>query len=414
VNRGRHTLTAAASALALVGTASLGSQPVARGGAVPQWELLASPAAVGSMAPQITAEGGRAILSWIEGAGSAMALKFAERSATGWSPVRVVASGDQLMANSADVPSVIVLGPTSLVAAWLEQHGEDPEAYDIRLSWSIDTGRTWSKPVSPHHDGTQTQHGFVSLFKVAGGGVGLVWLDGRAFQATPSNASMSLRATTYSPEPNPVQKAETLVDARVCDCCPLSTAVTADGVIVAYRDRSPDDVRDIAVSRLSNGRWTAPVRVHEDGWKIAACPVNGPAVSARGRDVAVAWSTVVQGRGRALVAFSKDSGRTFGEAFRVDDEQSMGRPQIAWLDDGAVAVSWVEFSDGRSQFRLRRIDSSGIRSPAATIADGMGAQHPRLARRQDELLLAWVENTRGTTRVRTAHAPANFEPGRKN
>jgi hypothetical protein len=225
---------------------------------------------------------------------------------------------------------------------------------------------------------------------------------------------MSLRSATYTPGPNPAQRSEALVDARVCDCCPLSTAATADGVLVAYRDRSPDDVRDIAVSRLSNGRWTAPVRVHEDGWKIAACPVNGPAVSARGRDVAVAWSTVAQGRGRALVAFSKDSGRTFGEAFRVDDEQSMGRPQIASLDDGAVAVSWVEFSDGRSQFRLRRIDSAGIRSPAATIADGMGAQHPRLARRQDELLLAWVENTRGTTRVRLATAPANFELGRKN
>ena len=85
----------------------------------------------------------------------------------------------------------------------------------------------------------------------------------------------------------------------------------------------------------------------------------------------------------------------------------MGRPQIAWLDDGAVAVSWVEFSEGRSQFRFRRVGGTGIRSPAATVADGMGAQHPRLARRQDELLLAWVENTRGTTRVRLATAPAN-------
>ncbi len=396
-----------------MGNRSVGSQPMARGGAVPQWELLASPAAVGSMAPQITVEGGRAILSWIEGAGPAMALKFAERSATGWSPLRVVASGAQLMANSADVPSVMALGPTSLVAAWLEKNGPDPEAYDIRLAWSTDEGRSWSKAVSPHHDGTQTQHGFVSMFKVAGGGLGLVWLDGRAFQAALAGASMSLRSATYTPGPNPAQRSEALVDARVCDCCPLSTAATADGVLVAYRDRSPDDVRDIAVSRLSNGRWTAPVRVHEDGWKIAACPVNGPAVSARGRDVAVAWSTVAQGRGRALVAFSKDSGRTFGEAFRVDDEQSMGRPQIASLDDGAVAVSWVEFSDGRSQFRLRRIDSAGIRSPAATIADGMGAQHPRLARRQDELLLAWVENTRGTTRVRLATAQANFELGRK-
>ena len=104
------------------------------------------------------------------------------------------------------------------------------------------------------------------------------------------------------------------------------------------------------------------------------------------------------------MAFSRNGGRTFEAPIRVDDEQSAGRPQIAWLDDGAVAVSWVEFSDGRSQFRLRRVGGTGIRSPSATVADGMGAQHPRMARRQNELLLAWVENTRGTTRVRTASA----------
>ena len=403
----RLALTAVVFALTLAGTLPAHSQPTPREGTAPQWAPLVSPAAVGSMAPQITVEGGRAILSWIEGAGPLTTFKFAERTPAGWSAVRVVASGDRLMANAADVPSVIALDRTSLAAAWLEKNGADPEAYNIRLSWSKDGGRTWSTPVSPHHDGTQTQHGFVSLFRDAGGGLGLVWLDGRAFQAGQPAASMSLRASTYGPGISAVQKSETVVDTRVCDCCPVSTATTADGVIVAFRDRTTDDVRDISVSRLSDGRWTPPVRVHEDGWRITACPVNGPAVSARGRGVAVAWSTVQQGRGRALVAFSSDSGRTFGTAVRVDDEQSIGRPQIALLDNGSAAVSWIEFSDGRSQFRLRRIDRNGNRSPAATVAEGMGAQHPRLARHEDELLLAWVENTRGTTRVRTALARAN-------
>ncbi len=403
MKRGLLVLAAIGCALVLAASRAA-SQPIATGGAAPEWKLLASPAATGSMAPQMTVSEGRAILSWIEGTGGTTALKFVERTASGWSPVRVVASGDQLMVNSADVPSVMALGPTSLVAAWLEKNGSDLEAYDIRLSWSADDGRTWSKAVSPHNDRTQTQHGFVSMFRDARSGVGLVWLDGRAFETSPDKAAMSLRAATYGPGPTPAPAHEALVDARVCDCCPVSTAVTAEGVIAAYRDRSGDDVRDINVSRLANGRWTTPVRVHADGWKIAACPVNGPAIAANGRDVAVAWSTVREGRGRALVAFSRNGGRTFEAPIRVDDEQSAGRPQIAWLDDGAVAVSWVEFSDGRSQFRLRRVGGTGIRSPSATVADGMGAQHPRMARRQNELLLAWVENTRGTTRVRTASA----------
>lgn len=407
-------------ALLCVGAAvTVDSQPraVPQGGAVPQWSALPAPAAVGSMAPKIAVEGGRAILSWIEGSGSMTSLKFAERTPPGWSAVRVAASGDRLMANAADVPSVFPLDGTSLAAAWLEKNGADPEAYDIRLAWSKDGGRTWSTPTSPHHDGTQTQHGFVSLFRRAGGGLGLVWLDGRAFQTLPSPAapaSMALRATTFAADGT--QGPEAVVDTRVCDCCPVSTAATADGVIVAFRDRTGDEVRDISVSRLSGRGWTPAVRVHQDGWRITACPVNGPALSALNKDVAVAWNTVQQGRGRTLVAFSRDSGRSFGAPVRVDDEQSMGRPQVALLDGGSAAVSWIEFADGRSQFRLRRIERTGTRSPAATIADGMGAQHPRLARHGDELILAWVENTRGSTRVRTAlaDARANFKLGRKN
>ena len=36
---------------------------------------------------------------------------------------------------------------------------------------------------------------------------------------------------------------------------------------------------------------TATTAVYNDGWKIAACPVNGPAVAANGKRVALAWFT---------------------------------------------------------------------------------------------------------------------------
>ena len=85
------------------------------------------------------------------------------------------------------------------------------------------------------------------------------------------------------------QISEAPVDLRVCECCPTAAAVTADGPIIAYRDRSPKEIRDIYISRLVDGSWTEPVAVHNDNWHIAACPVNGPALSARGRSVAVAW-----------------------------------------------------------------------------------------------------------------------------
>jgi hypothetical protein len=391
--------------LALTALVVVSAQPTPRTAPAAPFRIepLMSPAGADSAEPQLTVEGEHAILSWLETHEEHTTLKFAERTASGWSDPREVISGDDLMVNAADVPSVRALADGTLAAAWLQENGPDPEAYDLRVSLSKDGGRTWSRPASPHHDGTKTQHGFASLFPAPGGGLGLLWLDGRETNPdAPEDqaGNMTLRATEYGQDGT--QRGETLVKGRVCDCCPLATAITSEGPIVAFRDRSPDEIRDIAVSRLVAGRWSAATPVHRDGWKIDGCPVNGPAVSARAADVAVAWFTGQTGSGRAFAAFSSDAGRTFGAPIRVDDGVAIGRVQIALLKDGSAAVSWIESKDSRSQFEMRRIDRGGARSSALIIAEGMRTAIPRLAPGRDELLLAWVENTGVSTRVRTA------------
>ncbi|CAN5665174.1 hypothetical protein BH24ACI4_BH24ACI4_09440 [soil metagenome] len=98
------------------------------------------------------------------------------------------------------------------------------------------------------------------------------------------------------------------MDLRVCECCPTAAAMTSDGPIDAFRNRGPDEMRDIHVARLENGKWTESKAVHNDGEIFPACPVNGPALSARGRDVAVAWYTGVNVEPKFYVAFSSDAG----------------------------------------------------------------------------------------------------------
>src|SRR6185436_14217279 len=83
-------------------------------------EPLASPAGADSSAPQLTAEGNRAILSWMEREGPRATLKFAERTASGWSDARNVVAGSDLVVNAADVPSVRALAGGTLVAQWLQ------------------------------------------------------------------------------------------------------------------------------------------------------------------------------------------------------------------------------------------------------------------------------------------------------
>ena len=381
---------------------TLAAQTTSRGAAPAPFRLEAvtSPAGADSLAPQLTSGGGRLVLSWIEAHEEHATLKFAVRTASGWSEAETVVSSASVIANAADVPMVRALADSTLVASWLEENGGDDESYDLRVARSVNAGRTWSAPVTPHHDGTKTQHGFASIFPAAGGGFGLVWLDGRA--TVTGGGSMTLRAVSF--DVNGAERGEAMIDARVCDCCPLSTAITSEGPIVAYRDRSADEIRDIAVARFAAGKWAPPTTVHRDGWKITGCPVNGPSVGADRANVAVAWFTGAGGVGRAFAAFSSDAGRTFGAPIRVDEGDAVGRVQIHVLADGSAAVSWIELFESRSQLRLRRLDRSGFRSTSIVVAEGMGSAHPRLAPDGEGLLVAWVEGTRGSTRVRAARA----------
>lgn len=366
-------------------------------------EAIAAPPAAGVGSLQLTTGGTRTIISWIEGAWPGAALKFAERTASGWSDPLPVASGDQLMVNPADVPSVRPLADGALVAQWLVENGADPEAYDLRLAWSVDTGRTWTAAISPHDDGSRSQHGFASLFDTpTGSRFGLVWLDGRD-AAGGLIGDMALRAAAYSL--SGVRTAQSVVDSRVCECCQTAAAVTSEGIVVAYRDRSPDEVRDVYVVRSEGDGWSQPSPVHKDGWQINGCPVNGPAISAQGRDVAVAWFTVQANAGRAFVAFSHDGGRRFGMPIRLDDTGTVGRVQVVLLEDGSAAATWIESAGGVQTFKVRRVGTDGARGPASIIAEHLGREYPRLVRHGSELLFAWVESPAGATRLQTARAP---------
>jgi hypothetical protein len=366
-----------------------------------------SPAGPASAQPFLTASPRGVVLSWFENVQGQTILKFASRTADGWSTSRKIASDDDFFLNWADVPSVVRMSNGTLVAHWLRRNSPRGAGYDVEIASSSDEGQTWSKAFSPHHDGTKTQHGFAALFEMTGGTTpfGLVWLDGRLTTpaADPDDdavGEMTLRSARYDAAWQ--QQADDGVDLRVCDCCPTAAASTSDGIVVAYRNRSADEIRDIYVTRLADGKWSEPSAVHNDGWKIDGCPVNGPAVAASGRDVAVAWFAAPQDQGHSFVAFSKDSGRSFGQPIRVDDEGSFGRVAVALMPDGSAVVSWIELANRQATFEIRRVGRDGSRSAAVTVVDvgaRRGTSYPRMVRSDRELVLAW---TGEESRVQTA------------
>ena len=360
-----------------------------------QLEPLTLPATGVTSQPQMTLSTRGLILSWMEQDEATFTLRFAERAGTAWSQPRTVASSTGWFVSAADVPTVMRMSDGTLVATIYPATELALEAYDLRLSYSRDDGKTWARPLSPHHDGTKTQHGFATPFELPDRSLGLVWLDGRDQELNttdPQGGSMALYYARF--DPTWKQTAEALVNPRVCECCQTAVATTDDGAVVAFRDRSPREIRDINVSRLEQGAWTPERPLHVDGWEIEACPVNGPALSARGRRVAAAWFTVKNDTGQAFAAFSADGGRTWGEPIRLDDGVAMGQVDVEMLEDGSAVATWVEFADQHSQFRLRHVTASGARSASIIVAgqgSGRVSGYPRIAQQGNELVLAWTE-----------------------
>jgi len=375
----------------------------------PTLEPLAAPAPPGSAEPNLAVDGGRAYLSWLEPTpDSGHALRFATLENGAWSPPRTVAQGKRFFVNWADFPSLHVLGGGRLAAHWLERSG-DTGSYEVRVALSNDGGATWGRPITPHRDASAAEHGFVSLWSV-GDTLAIAWLDGRKYARIPIqeeaySKEMMLLSTTINPDGSLGQ--ERRIDERTCDCCQTSVATTSRGPLVAYRDRTTDEIRDIQVSRFERSYWTPPKVVHADGWKVDYCPVNGPAVAASGDRAAVAWFTAARDSARVQVAFSADAGDSFGAPVRVDAGAPAGRVGAVMLEDGAVLVSWIERTGGeQTEVRARRVHPDGTMDAPFTVAASSAARasgFPRIAALGDTIVLAWTEPGSASV-VRSARA----------
>jgi len=361
---------------------------------------LPSPAGAGSGQPNLAvAPDGRVHLSWIERLGEGrFSLRFSTLEKDRWSAPRIIAEGSNWFVNWADFPSMVALPDGSLAAHWLVKSGAATFDYDVTISRSFDGGKTWGKPFVPHRDGVKAEHGFVSLFAAQDGNLAAVWLDGREMKPDEGghghgHGNMTLRYVKIKRDGTLTDEA--VLDARVCECCQTSAAMTADGPVVVYRDRSEQEkeIRDISFVRLKAGKWSAPRPVFADGWQLNGCPVNGPAIAASGWRAAVAWFTGANNASRVKLAFSNDAGESFGEPVAVDDGSTVGRVDVLLLADGSAMVCWLEKLPGGGEVRVRRIRPDGKREPSITIAPSGTARSngfPQMVLAGDSLVFAWT------------------------
>ena len=382
----------------------------------PAGKRLDTPAGPDSGQPRLYAtDDGTVWMSWLAPVDdSTHALRVATLDGTTWSTPETVATGTDWFVNWADLPAVRPLPDGRAAAHVLQSNGPSPLAYAVRITQQASDG-TWHDPVTPHADDSPTEHGFVSMVPWPGGRLLAVWLDGRKMSGDGhGRGTMTLRSAVLDSSGTVRQRAQ--IDGRTCECCATSLVRVGDEALVAYRDRSEDEVRDISLARFDGTDWSAPTRLHADGWQIEGCPVNGPALAARGERVVAAWFTAAGGTPRVKAALSSDGGHRFTEPVVVAEGQTKGRVDAVLLDDGA-AVSWLAAAGDRGRVRVRPVRADGPRSPAVTMATLPSASRsvgfPKMVRSGEHLYGAWVapDSTTSFSRVHVSRVPVRAVRG---
>ncbi|MEO9870753.1 sialidase family protein [Ekhidna sp.] len=357
---------------------------------------LSSPAADHSSLPYLVkGDDGKLYLSWVEkGDSIKVVLKYSEFQSESWSTPESIAHGNNWFVNWADYPMIAADKKGNKIAHYLAKSSKSTYSYDVNIVLKHPDSANWSKPIIPHTDNTPTEHGFVTMLPNNNDSFVLAWLDGRNTTTGDhsdhgSGGAMTIRTAVLDMEGNLSKEFE--LDSRICDCCQTSGILTKNGPIFVYRDRSVDEIRDMAYISKVDEEWQAPKLVARDNWNISGCPVNGPRMAATDNTIAVAWYTAALNRPMVKVAFK--AGVEFDAPIIVDNSSPIGRVDVVIINDQTVIVSWLD--DGETPaIKYREVRKNGSMSPVYVVAatsEARGSGFPQMEIHEGSIYFAWTE-----------------------
>lgn len=363
---------------------------------------LNNPASENSMYPYLEKGGDQLFMSWINETNSESSLNMASFDGTKWSPVQTMASDSTWFVNWADYPSVTANDNGVIGAHWLNKKTGGTYSYDVNIAFSND----WENVITPHKDETATEHGFVSMIPWKNGNILAVWLDGRQTANRADDEyynidyAMTLRGAIISSD-GKIQK-KFLIDDSVCDCCQTTLTKTANGAIVAYRNRTDNEIRDIYVSRFDGEAWSQPQNVYADKWNIGACPVNGPKIVAEGSNVTIAWYTGAGDAPKVKTAFSKDDGVTFSDPLILNKNKALGRVD-AVIQGEKSYISWMEKGEKEDILKVALVKNEKkiTEKTIGNIKGSRSSGFPQMEMFKRDLIFAWTKVDSASTGIIT-------------
>ncbi len=360
--------------------------------------------------PSLHASDSNLYISWVTMGNDTTAEMFYSKlnSESQWATPQLINQGSNWFVNWADFPA-LVENQGVLLSHILQKSSPETFSYDVKLQVLPKGASQWSLNLPLHQDSTLTEHGFVSMVPYTSTSFFTSWLDGRETgggghdHAAHAGGPMSIRAAEVDLKGKVLW--DELLDAKTCDCCQTSSAITDLGPVVVYRNRSDREIRDIAIARLVDGKWTEPAIIHADGWEISGCPVNGPKVVAKGSNLLVGWFTAPKGIQQVKFAFSTDAGASFGKPVVIESTGLIGRVDVALIREDWGVVSWMETKGENTFLYAAGIDQAGEMGVALQITaldPSRKSGFPQIEVLGGQVYFAWTEVVGENKNVRTA------------
>ena len=344
--------------------------------------------------PSLVSGEGSLSLSWISSNdGEKSTLNFSQFKEGKWINTQTMATGSDWFVNWADFPAHAI-NENLILSSYLKKSDSGTYTYDVILSLQKLSGEKVKEDFLLHTDGVKAEHGFVSIIPNHNQGFFITWLDGRNTvdkDLDGHHKPMTIRFAEITNKGDVIDESE--LDSATCDCCQTSIAVTNKGPVVVYRDRSDKEVRDIYIARKINGIWEVPTPIHNDGWEINGCPVNGPKVASNSNNLAVSWFTVSNEKPIVNLSFSKSNGASFGTLIKINDDDAIGRVDVAFLNPQEVLVSYIEGDDVGTYLRIKKVSIDGKVSAPFTISKIDGGRNsgvPQLEILDNEAFIVWT------------------------
>ncbi len=326
-------------------------------------------------------------------------------------PIPINLQPQKIGADGEARPKIAISPEGNIYLTWTESLKAPFSGY-IWFARSVDSGKTFEKPIIVHQDRAEITHRFDALNLAPNGNITVAWVDKRDLIAAKVAGKPYDGAAIYyavSTNKGASFAPELRLADNSCECCRIATTSKPDGTVVAmWRHVFEGSERDHMIAEIPLKASQAPVikRATFGHWKIDGCPHHGAAI-ATGGETASWWGyhmAYFDGNDAKPglyysrmdgVAWASSPPKKFG-----NNKNQAGHPAVLSLGE-KVWLVWRETEAGNNAKHnaiVGMFSDDGGRSwnDAKVLASSTGkADYPQLLAKDNQAYLAWNTEKEG-------------------